>query len=138
LKRFTAWLVLTAALTAHIADEAVTGFLDLYNPAVQAMRERHRWLLLPTFTFRSWIALLALAVVGLLILSYWVRRGTWWTRYAAGAYALLMLSNGLAHLIFSVYKHAWMPGAYTSPLLLAAALFLLSRTTTASCPARRP
>ena len=45
------------------------------------------------------------------------------------------MSNALAHLIFSMYKHAWMPGAYTSPLLLAAALFLL-RTTSHCLPAR--
>ncbi len=127
MKRFNAWLLLTAALAAHIADEAVTGFLDLYNPTVRAMRERHPWLPIPTFTFPLWIALLALAVAGLLILSYWVRRGAGWTRRAADAYALLMLSNGLAHLIFSMYKRAWMPGAYTSPLLFAAATVLIHR-----------
>ena len=74
-KRFTAWLLLTAALAAHIADEATSGFLDLYNPTVRAIRERHPWLPLPTFTFPLWIALLALAVVGLLVLSYCVRCG---------------------------------------------------------------
>lgn len=103
----------------HVTDEAATRFLDLYNPAVRAMG-------LPSlqFTFPVWITLLALAVAGLLILSYWVRRGTWWTVQASYAFAFLMLANGVAHLSFSVYKHAWMSGAYTSPLLLAAAINL--------------
>lgn len=118
-RRFIAWLLLCAALAVHITDEAFTGFLDLYNPAMAAMG-------LPAleFTFPVWIALLALAVVGLLILSYWVRRGTRWTVYAAYAFIFLMLTNGLAHLGFSAYKRAWMSGSYTSPLLLAASIYL--------------
>ncbi len=118
-ERFLAWLVLCAALAVHIGDEAATGFLNLYNPEVVAMG-------FPAlqFAFAPWIILLALAVAGLLILSYWVRRGTWWTIHAAYAFALMMLSNAAAHLIFSVHRHAWMSGSYTSPLLLAASVNL--------------
>jgi hypothetical protein len=80
----------------------LTGFLDLYNPAVAAMG-------LPAlqFTFPVWIMLLALAIAGLLILSYWVRRGTWWTVHAAYLFALLILANGIAHLSFSIHRRAW-------------------------------
>ena len=114
-----AWLLLCATLAVHVTDEAATRFLDLYNPAVRAMG-----LAALQFTFPVWITLLALAVVGLLILAYWVRRGTWWTVQASYAFAFLMLANGIAHLSFSAYKHEWMSGAYTSPLLLAAAVNL--------------
>ena len=103
----------------HVSDEAATRFLDLYNPAVRAMGLRSL-----QFTFPVWITLLALGIVGLLILSYWVRRGTWWTVQASYAFAFLMLANGIAHLSFSAYKHQWMSGAYTSPLLLAASINL--------------
>jgi hypothetical protein len=118
-RRYIAWLMLCGALAAHIVDEASTGFLDLYNPAVTAMG-------LPALQFRFpvWITLLALAIAGLLILSYWVRRGTWWTVHAGHAFALLMFANGVAHLSFSIHRRAWMSGAYTSPLLLAASLNL--------------
>ena len=119
-----AWLALCAALAIHITDEALTGFLDLYNPTVLGIRQRHPWLPIPTFTFSVWIGLLILAVVGLLILSRCVGRGLHWTIYAAYPFVLVMLSNALMHLGFSIYKHAWMPGAYTSPLLLAASLYL--------------
>ena len=117
-----------AVLAVHIADEALTGFLDLYNPTVLAMRQRTPWLILPTFTFPVWISLLALAVIGLLILSHWVNRGLHWTVYASYAFAFLMFANAGAHLGFSIYKAKWMPGAYTSPLLLAAATNLVFET----------
>jgi hypothetical protein len=60
----------------------------------------------------------------LLILSYWVRRRTWWTVYAGYAFAFVMLANGIAHLSFSIHRLAWMSGAYTSPLLVAASVNL--------------
>ncbi len=123
-QRYIAWLALTGALALHIADEARNGFLDLYNPTVLAIRERHPWLPIPTFTFPVWIALLILAVIGCLVLSRWVHRDLRWTTYAAYPFAILMLANGLMHLAFSIYKKTWMPGAYTSPLLLAASLYL--------------
>lgn len=123
-QHFIAWLTLCAALAIHITDEALTGFLDLYNPTVLAIRQRHPWLILPTFTFPIWIGLLILAVLGFLILSPWVRRGLHWTVYASYVFVFLMLSNAFAHLGFSIYKQTWMPGAYTSPLLAAASLYL--------------
>jgi hypothetical protein len=33
-----AWLFLCVAFCAHVADEALTGFLDVYNPTVLAVR----------------------------------------------------------------------------------------------------
>jgi hypothetical protein len=116
---YGAWLLLCAVLAVHIADEASTRFLDLYNAEVAAMG-------FPAlqFTFPMWTTLLALAVAGLLIISYWVRRGTWWTVHAAYIFVFLMLSNGIAHLGFSIHMRAWMSGAYTSPLLIAASLNL--------------
>jgi Protein of unknown function with HXXEE motif len=117
--RFIAWLLLCAALTVHIAEEASRHFLDLWNPEVTALG-----LGALRFTFPVWITLLALAIVGLLILSYWVRRGTWWTPVAAYTFILLMLSNGVAHLAFSIYERAWMAGAYTSPLLILGSIYL--------------
>jgi hypothetical protein len=133
--RYRAWLLLCGGLAAHIADEAYTGFLGLYNPTVLAIRERMPWLMLPTFTFPVWISLLIFGVIGLLILSHWVKRGLHWTVYASYAFASVMLANGVAHLGFSVYTGRWMSGAYTSPLVLAAAANLMLQT---SVSARRP
>ena len=118
-RRYIAWLLLCAALAVHIGEEASTGFLNLWNPEVEALG-----LSALRFTFPVWMTLMALSVVGLLILSYWVRRGTWWTPTAAYTFILLMLSNGLAHLAFSAHRGAMMSGAWTSPLLILGSIYL--------------
>lgn len=120
-RRFIAWMLLCAALAVHIADEAWTRFLNLWNPEMEALG----WTAL-RFTLPVWMTLMALAMAGLLILSYWVRRGTWWTPAAAYIFTLLMLSNGAAHLLFSWHERAWMSGSVTSPLLLLGSLNLWS------------
>jgi hypothetical protein len=127
-RRYRAWILLCAVLAVHIADEALTGFLDLYNPTVHGMHQRMHWLILPTFSFPVWISLLALAVIGLLILSRCVGRGLNWTVPASYAFAAVMFANAIAHLGFSIYKTQWMSGAYTSPLLLAASIYLAIET----------
>ena len=118
-RRYIAWLLLTGALAIHLAEEAGRNFLGLWNPEVAALG-------MPAlrFTFPVWATLMTLSVAGLLILSYWVRRGTFWTPLAAYIFTLLMLSNGVAHLLFSWRERAWMAGAWTSPLLIAASIYL--------------
>jgi hypothetical protein len=46
-----AWLLLDAALAVHVADEALTGFLDFYNPLIRQLRNRPGFWPMPTFTF---------------------------------------------------------------------------------------
>src|SRR5256885_3873849 len=50
-----AWLALCGGLAIHVADEALTDFLSVYNPAVRAIRARFPFLPLPTFTFPVWL-----------------------------------------------------------------------------------
>ena len=38
-----AWVALTLALAVHVADEALTDFLSVYNPTVEAIRARYPW-----------------------------------------------------------------------------------------------
>ena len=58
-----AWLLLTLALAGHVIDEALTDFLSVYNPAVEAIAQQLPWLTLPVLTFESWISGLAIAVL---------------------------------------------------------------------------
>jgi len=62
-----AWVALCVALAIHVADEALTDFLSVYNPAVGAIRARFPFLPLPTFTFRIWLG--GLIVVTVLLLE---------------------------------------------------------------------
>jgi hypothetical protein len=125
---------LCAALAVHVVDEALTNFLDVYNPAVLRIRETYPWLfgrypwLLPTFTFEVWLSLLIFAVVALVGVSFFVSRGRWAMRPISYVFAGVMLANGLLHIGISVYMGKFMSGVYTSPLLLAASLALIAAT----------
>ena len=119
---------LCGALAVHVADEALTDFLALYNPTVLAIRERYPFLPLTTFTFEDWLALLIFAIVALTGASFFVWKGRWAMRPISYVFAAFMLLNGLAHIAGSFYMGTFMPGVYSSPLLLAASIFLIART----------
>lgn len=123
-----AWVALCLALAVHVTDEALTDFLSVYNPAVRAIRQRLPLLPLPVFTFKVWLTGLILAIVFLLGLSVFVFRGAWWMKPLAYIYGVIMLANGLGHIAGSIYLGRLMPGVYSSPLLLAASVYLLMQT----------
>jgi len=122
-----AWVGLALSLGVHVADEALTDFLSVYNPAVEAIRQRVPWIPLPTFTFPVWLAGLVLLVSVLLLLSPCAFRGARWMVWLAYPLGVIMVLNGVGHLAGSIYLGRPMPGVYSSPLLLAAAAFLLIR-----------
>ena len=122
-------------LAIHVADEALTDFLGVYNPTVAELQARYPWLPMPQFEFGPWLGLLALAVVILLALSPFAFRGAWGLRPVAYAFVVVMLLNAAGHTLGTVLgrtvesvRFAWpMPGFYSSPLVFVAALYLLYR-----------
>lgn len=120
------WLVLCGAFAIHVADEALTDFLSVYNPTVRSIRARFPFLPIPTFTFRVWLSGLIVAVLLLASLSPLAFRGVAWLRPVAYGYGIVMAGNGVLHLGTSVYMRKLMPGTYSAPLILAAAIYLLS------------
>ena len=127
-RHWVAWIALCGALAIHVVDEALTDFLVLYNPTVVAIRERYPSLPLPTYTFEGWLAMLIFAIVALTGASFFVWKGRWAMRPISYAFAGFMLLNGLLHIAGSFYMGTFMPGVYSSPLLLAASIFLIVRT----------
>jgi len=123
-----AWIALSLALAVHVADEALNDFLSVYNPTVEAIRRRLPYLPLPVFTFEAWLTGLIVAVVALLALSPLVFRGTRWMIPASYIFSAIMLFNGLGHCAGSIYMGTAMAGVYSSPLLIAASLYLLVTT----------
>jgi hypothetical protein len=121
-----AWLALCAALGIHVVDEALTDFLSIYNPMVRNLRALFPFLPLPTFTFRVWFTGLVVTVVLLASLTPLAFRGVAWMRPIAYAFGIVMAGNGLLHLVGSVYMRKAMPGVYSAPLILAAAVYLLA------------
>lgn len=130
-----AWVILACALALHVADEALTGFLAVYNPTVTAIRERLPWLPLPVFRFDVWLGGLILGIVVLLLLTRFAYNGAAWLRLPAVVFALLMTANAFGHIAGTVFGRTVetvrferpMPGFYSSPFLLAASMNLLYR-----------
>jgi len=131
----SAWLLLCAGFCAHVADEALTHFLDVYNPTVIAMRERFSWFPMPTFEFRGWLTGLIVANLILLALTPFAFRNATALRPLAYFFALVMLLNGLGHTLFTILGRTVpsvtfsrpAPGFYSSPLLLVASMYMLMR-----------
>ena len=130
-----AWFALTVAFALHVVDEASTGFLEVYNPTVIAMRGRWGWFPMPTFGFREWLTGLVVGVVLCFALTPLATRGARWLRPLAWFYAVLMFFNGMGHTVFTIVGHAVAsvtfsrpaPGFYSSPFLFIGSLWLMIR-----------
>ena len=127
-RRARAWLVLVGVLGLHVVDEALTDFLDFYNPLVLRIREQMAWFPMPTFTFNVWLTGLIAASVVLALLTPAIRGGSLPARLASYAFSALMFANGLGHLGGSLYFQRWLPGATSAPLLLIASVMLARAT----------
>src|SRR5262249_36219174 len=93
-----AWVSLCLALAVHVFDEAMTDFLSVYNPTVQAIRQRFSFFPMPVFTFEVWLTGLIAAIIILLLLSPFAFRQKVWMRRLSYPFAVLILLNRLAHI----------------------------------------
>jgi hypothetical protein len=121
-----AWVALCAALAVHVADEAFTNFLSVYNPAVRTIRSQLPFIPLPTFTFPVWLRGLIAAVIVLFTLSPFAFGGARLMVPLSYVFGAVMLGNGMLHIAGSIYMGRLMPGVYSSPLLLVCSLYLLT------------
>jgi hypothetical protein len=122
------------ALALHVTDEAVTGFLSIYNPTVIALRQRLGFWPMPTFEFREWLTGLIVLVTLLSLLSPFMFRNARWLRPIAFFFVIvagILNASGhtvatiLGHTVSSVTFQRPAPGFYSSPLLFATACFVL-------------
>src|SRR5271165_607600 len=128
-----AWILLCFALELHVFDEATTGFLAVYNPTVIALRERLGWWPMPTFGFGQWLTGLLVGCVVLLALTGLVARGAPGTPVLAYIFAILMLFNAAGHTLATILGRTVAsvtfprpaPGFWSSPIMAAAAIYLL-------------
>ncbi len=129
-----AWMLLALAVAVHVADEALTGFLAIYNPTALEIRRRvGENVFPPLFTFESWIIGLTLGIVLLFLLAPLAFRGSRGLRPFAYIFALLMVLNGVGHTLGTIFGRSFadvrwarpMPGFWSSPLLIAAGAYLI-------------
>ena len=146
-----AWVGLSLAVGLHVTDEALTGFLSVYNPTVVLARQRWSWFPMPAFTFEGWLVSLLIGVVLLLLLSPFAFSGKRWLRPAAYFLSLSMLLNAAGHTLATIFGQTFdsirfprpAPGFYSSPVLVVAAVYLLMQlrrtaTKATSAAANRP
>ena len=139
-----AWLLLCAAVAAHVADEALTGFLSVYNPTVLALRQRLGWWPMPTFTYEAWLSGLVVGIAILFALSPLAFRNARGFRPLAYVFAALMTLNGIGHTVGTIAGRTVesirfprpMPGFYSSPLLIAASIYVLVELRRSAQPGR--
>ncbi len=123
-----AWIILALGIALHVIDEALTGFLPLYNSVVVSLRGSYSWIPLPIFSFSVWITGLVIGNLILFSLSPLVLAGSRLMRPISYILGVLMVANAFGHIGASVYLGKFAPGFYSSPVLLVAALALLITT----------
>ncbi|MBI3401061.1 MAG: hypothetical protein HY048_06545 [Acidobacteria bacterium] len=123
-------------LALHVTDEALTGFLSVYNPTVLALRARLGFWPMPTFEFREWLTGLILGILLLAALSPFAFRNVRWIRpifYFCAVVAGVL--NALGHTMATIFGHTVSivrfprpaPGFYSSPLLLIVSVYALAQ-----------
>lgn len=126
-KNVTAWILLVSATGLHVIDEALTDFLDFYNPLIFGLRDRLGFFPMPTFSHGLWLAGLIIAVAVGFALTPAVNRGSRFIRILTIVIGIIMIANGLGHMLGSLYFGRLLPGFWSSPFLLAAAVFVVVR-----------
>lgn len=120
-----AWLLLCGAAALHVVDEAVNDFLAFYNPLIESIS----WLPMPVFSFEVWISGLIVAILIGVAATSSVTNRVKAMRWIGIVVAALMALNGCAHLTLSVLRNETLPGTLSSPILIAAAIWVLNRFT---------
>jgi len=131
------WLLLVAALALHVADEALTGFLPMWNELAAQVRGNIEWLPLPIFTFGGWLGSLIAGILLLLAISPLFFQGRKGLRPLAYFFSILMVLNGAGHIAASLFWGRFAPGVISAPLLIALG-FLLYFSTRAMARQTRP
>ena len=119
-----AWLYLCAHVAAHAVEEAINGFVTVWNPFLASVRAR-TGLPLPQFAFDDWLTALVIGILALTAMTPLVARGVRGFRVASYVFAGLMIANGVNHLASPLYLGQFLPGQFTSPLLIMASIWLI-------------
>ena len=119
-----AWVVMWVSLALHVTDEALTGFLSVYNATVLALREKFGFWPMPTFEFHEWLAYLIAGIAVLALLTPVAFRGVPWIRPVLLFLAVVAgLLNATGHIVGTILGHTVeavrfsrpAPGFYSSP-----------------------
>lgn len=120
------WLFLCLALAVHVAEEASTGFLSVYNQAAAAIRGLFPFMPVPTLSVTLWLTVMIATVAFLTALAPFAYRRLQFMRAATVGLSLVLLANVTGHIGGSFLARAPMPGVYSTPLLAIAGVYGLA------------
>lgn len=120
-----AWIFLSLGIALHVLDETLSDFLSVYNPMVLAIRHKAPFVPFPIFSFERWLSGLIIGVIILLSLSPFAFRERRWIVFLSYVLSIVMVINAFSHFAGTIYLGKAMPGVYSSPFLLVAAIYLL-------------
>jgi hypothetical protein len=130
----TAWVMMWLALAVHVTDEALTGFLSVYNATVLAVRAQLGFWPMPTFEFKVWLAGLCLLILVLALLTpFAFRNASWFRPFFVFVVIVTGLLNATGHTVATILGHTVStvhfprpaPGFYSSPLLIVVSVYAL-------------
>ncbi|UCD64594.1 MAG: HXXEE domain-containing protein [Candidatus Zixiibacteriota bacterium] len=124
-KLLLAWVVMIAMIAVHVLDEMISDFLPFYNQLVLDLREKVGFFPAPTFSFWMWMGGLIGGIVICFALTPLVARGSKFIRIFTTALGVIMIFNALLHIGMSVYYGQLVPGFWSSPFLLVAAVLVV-------------
>lgn len=119
-----AWFYLCCLLVAHGVEEAMGGFVDVWNPVLATVRAT-TGLPLPQFQISVWLGCLVVVVLVLLALTAFAFRTPMSMTTASVVFGAIMIVNGVNHLASPLYLGRFLPGQFTSPLLIASGTWLI-------------
>lgn len=129
-----AWVMMWIALAVHVTDEALTGFLPVYNATILALRAQLGFWPMPTFEFKVWLTGLCLGISGLALLSPFAFQNAKWLRpIFVFVVVIAGLLNATGHTVATILGRTVStvhfprpaPGFYSSPLLMVVSIYAL-------------
>ncbi|MGC2529551.1 MAG: hypothetical protein WA639_17510 [Candidatus Acidiferrum sp.] len=130
-----AWLLLCLSFAANILDDALHDFVGYYDATVLTLYGHFSWFPRIDLSFRVWLVGVILSEAILLLLTPMAFRNSLFLRPMAYIFSVIMLFSGCGSILAtmrgrtvpSVHFTGMAPGTYSSPLLLAASIYLLRR-----------
>ena len=119
-----AWFLACLVFALHIVDEGYHGTLGFYSDLERLVTELLPSLNLTPFNFQVWLVNMSGTLFVLFLLTFLVWRANPVMLPASYAFAAFLTGNSAFHLLMTIGRGEEVTGALTSPLMLAAGLFL--------------
>jgi hypothetical protein len=123
-----AWFLACLVFALHIVDEGAHGTFGFYSDLERLLTELLPSLNITPFNFELWLVNMSGTLIVLFLLTPLVWAASPIMVPASYAFAAFLSGNAAFHLLMTVGRGDAVTGALTSPLMLAAGLFLFLST----------